>query len=80
MAHLDVGNSTRVQVYLHETLEDLPEDATILQALDLVGEKEFVEENIANVAGKLRDVVEKIGMQVARVLTFRLLKVKALRL
>jgi hypothetical protein len=41
------------------------------QALDLVREEKLVKKDVADIAGKLGDVVEKVGMQLARILALQ---------
>ena len=53
-----------------EPLEHLPEDAAVLQALELVGEQELVEKDVADVGGELGDVVDQVLVQLAGVLPF----------
>jgi hypothetical protein len=61
-----------MQVDLREALKYVPEDAAILQALELVGEEEFVEEDVTDIAGKLGDVINEVLMQLGGVLAFEL--------
>jgi hypothetical protein len=71
VAHLDVGDGARMQVDLAEALENLPEDAAVLQAFELIGEQELVEKDVADVAGELGYVIDKILMELPRVLAFQ---------
>lgn len=54
-----------------------PEDVAILQALELVGEEKLVEKDVADVARKLGDVVNEVGLELAGVLALQGLECKA---
>ena len=60
-----------MQVDLGEALEYIPEDAAILQALELVGEQELVEKDVADIAGEFGDVIDEVLVELAGVLPFQ---------
>lgn len=60
---------TQVKVDLRELVEHLKQQPRIVQALQLVGEQELFEEDVAGVGRKLGDVVDQILMDVLGVLT-----------
>ena len=66
-----------MQIDLREALEYLPENASVLQALELVGEEELVEKDVADIAGELGDVVEQIVVELAGVLALQTLEGEA---
>ena len=49
-----------MQINLCETFEDVPEDTPVFQSLELIGEQELVEEDVADVTGKLGDVINQV--------------------
>ncbi|MEQ9258621.1 MAG: hypothetical protein RIG84_05950 [Roseovarius sp.] len=57
-----------MQVNLGELVEDLIKQTGVVQALELVGEQELVEEDITDIARELRDVVDQVLVDVFRVL------------
>ena len=60
-----------------ESLEDIPEEAAVVQALKLIDKKEFLDEDVANIARELGDVVHQIVMDLAGFLPARLVEGKA---
>ena len=68
VAHLDIADVVGVQIDLGEPLEHLPEYAGIVQALELVGEQELIEEDVADVGREASDEVRQVLVDVARLL------------
>ena len=68
ITHLDVVDPFGVQVDLREPVEHLPENAALVEALQLFGEEKLVEEDVTDIAGKLGDVVDQVVVQLAGVL------------
>jgi hypothetical protein len=58
-----------MQVDLRELVEDLIEQPGVIQTLELVREQELLEEDIADVARELGDVVDQVLVNVLRILT-----------
>jgi len=58
-----------MQVDLREPVEHLIEQPGVIQPLELIGEQEFIEEDVADVAGEIRDVVEQVAMNVLGILS-----------
>ena len=74
IAHLNVGDSIRVKVDLAESLKDLPEDFAIIQTLQLFREEELLKKDVAHVGRETADIVDQIGMELARILSAEALK------
>ncbi len=49
VAHFDVGHLVQVQVDLGEAVKNLEEQPRVVQALELVGEQELVEEDVTHI-------------------------------
>ena len=58
-----------MQIDLAKTVEYLPEDVCLFEPFELVGEQEFVEEDVADVGREFGDVVDQILVELAGILT-----------
>ena len=65
ITHLDVVDALGMQVDLREAVEHLPENAALVEPLQLFGKEKLVEEDVADIAGKLGDVVDQVVVQLS---------------
>ena len=61
-----------MQINRTKALENLPEDTALLQALQLVGEEELIQENVADVTREFGNIVQQVVVEPARILTAQL--------
>ena len=59
-----------MKIDLGEAFEDLPEKAGIIEALELVGQQELLQEDVLHIGRKTHDVVDQVGVELAGVLLF----------
>ena len=57
-----------------KAVEHLPENAALVEALQLFGEEKLVEEDVADIAGELGDVIDQVLVQLAGVLSLQALE------
>ena len=63
-----------MQVDLREAVEHLPENAALVEPLQLFGKEKLVEEDVADIAGKLGNVVDQVVVQLFGVLSLEAFK------
>ena len=71
ITHFDVVDALGVQVDLREAVEHLPENTALVEAFQLFGKEKLVEEDVADIAGELGDVVDQVVVQLTRVLSLQ---------
>ena len=71
VTHLDVADPLGMQVDLREAVEHLPENAALIEALQLFGKEKLVQEDVADIAGELGDVIDQVVVQLAWVLSLQ---------
>ncbi len=72
IAHLHILDGFGMKIDFGEALERVPEDATLLEALELIGKQDLVEKDVADIGRKLCDVVHQVLMELAGVLALEL--------